>query len=62
MIMYGNLVEITGNPKAAMHYARYDEEIVQRYGIELQGWTYEKIIISQLFSSTFENSDGCTHG
>lgn len=39
-----SLVAITGNPKALMHYARYDEEIVQRYGIELQGWTYEQLV------------------
>ena len=26
-----------------MHYAQYEEEIVQRYGIELEGWTYEKL-------------------
>jgi hypothetical protein len=46
------LVEITGNSKAVMQYERYDEEIVQRYGIELQGWTYEKIINPSLVSSS----------
>jgi hypothetical protein len=35
-----------------MHYVRYEEEIVQRYGIELQGWTYEKIINPSLVSSS----------
>jgi hypothetical protein len=35
-----------------MQYARYEEEIVQRYGIELQGWTYEKIINPSLVSSS----------
>lgn len=46
------LVQITGNPKAIMHYERYEEEIVQRYGIELQGWTYEKIMNPSMFSSS----------
>lgn len=46
------LVGITGNPKAIMHYTRYEEEIIQRYGIELQGWTYEKIINPSLLSSS----------
>jgi hypothetical protein len=46
------LVEITGNSKAIMQYVRYEEEIVQHYGIELQGWTYEKIINPSLFSSS----------
>ena len=46
------LVEITGNPKATMHYTKYKEEIVQRYGIELQGWTYEKIMNPSLLSSS----------
>lgn len=27
-----------------MQYANYEEDIVQRYGIELQGWTYEKFV------------------
>ena len=47
-----SLVAITGNPKALMHYARYDEEIVQRYGIELQGWTYEKLVNPSTLSSS----------
>lgn len=34
-------VEITGNPKAVMHYVNYEEQIVLRYGIQLRGWTYE---------------------
>ena len=34
-------VEITGNPKAVMRYVNYEEEIVIRYGIKLEGWTYE---------------------
>ena len=27
-----------------MQYNNYEEAIVQRYGIELQGWTYEKFV------------------
>ena len=38
--------------KAVMNYARYEEEIVQRYGIELRGWTYEKIMNPSLFTSS----------
>ena len=34
-------VDITGNAKAVMHYVNYDQEIVIRYGIKLEGWTYE---------------------
>ena len=35
-----------------MCYSRYDEEIVQRYGIVLQGWTYEKLMNPSNFSSS----------
>ena len=38
------LVEISGNPQAVMQYANYEEGIVQRYGIELRGWTYDRIM------------------
>jgi hypothetical protein len=47
-----SVVEITGNPRAVMNYAHYEEEIVQRYGIEIQGWTYEKILNPSLLSSS----------
>lgn len=43
---------ITGNPKAMMQYTRYEEEIVQRYGIELQGWTYEMLVNPSTLSSS----------
>ena len=46
------LVGITGNPKAIMHYTWYEEEIIQWYGIKLQGWTYEEIINPSLLSSS----------
>jgi hypothetical protein len=38
------LVKITGNSNAVMQYINYEEAIIQRYGIELQGWTYEKFV------------------
>ena len=35
-----------------MQYANYDELIIQKYGIELQGWTFEKLVNpSQLSTS-----------
>ncbi|PPQ94883.1 hypothetical protein CVT25_004672 [Psilocybe cyanescens] len=38
------LVEITHDKKASMHYIGYEEKIVQRHGIELVGWTYNKLV------------------
>ena len=38
------LAEITGNTNAKMQYVNYEEAIVQRYGIDLQGWTYNKFV------------------
>lgn len=38
------VVEITGNPNAVMQYVNYEEAIIQWYGIELQGWTYDKFV------------------
>ena len=35
-----------------MSYDRYEEDIVLRYGIVLQGWTYEKILNPSLMSSS----------
>lgn len=35
-----------------MQYTRYEEDIVQRYGIELRGWTYEKLINPSDLSSS----------
>ena len=37
--MHGT-VEITGNPKAIMHYVQNHKEIVQRYKVKLVGWTH----------------------
>ncbi|KAJ3484015.1 hypothetical protein NLJ89_g12016 [Agrocybe chaxingu] len=38
------LVEITNNENATMQYVNYEELVVQRYGVELVGWTYEKFV------------------
>jgi hypothetical protein len=37
-------VEITDKANVTMHYADYEEKVVQRYGVELIGWTYEKLV------------------
>jgi hypothetical protein len=37
-------VEITGNPKAVMQYVNYEEAIVQRYGVVLEGWTFDRFV------------------
>lgn len=44
-------VEITGIPTALMQYTNYEEDIVQRHGIELQGWTYERFVNPSELSS-----------
>lgn len=41
---FASIVEITGNPNAVMQYVNYEEAIVQRYGIELQGWIHDKFV------------------
>ena len=35
-----------------MHYTQYEEKIVQQYGIELEGWTYEKLTNPSNLSSS----------
>ena len=37
-------VSITGNENALMQYVNYEELIIQKYGVELQGWTFEKLV------------------
>ena len=27
-----------------MQYANYEELVIQKYGVELQGWTFEKLV------------------
>jgi len=36
-------VEITSNPEAVMHWTHFEEDVVLRYGIDLVGYTYEKL-------------------
>ena len=35
-----------------MHYSDYEEKIVHRYGVELIGWTYEKLVNPSELSSS----------
>ena len=35
-----------------MQYANYEELIIQKYGIELQGWTFEKLVNPSLLSTS----------
>ena len=35
-----------------MQYANYKELIIQKYGIELQGWTFEKLVNPSLLSTS----------
>jgi hypothetical protein len=37
-----------------MHYVNYEEAIVQRYGIELIGWTYDKFVNPSELSTAIE--------
>ncbi|PPQ84339.1 hypothetical protein CVT25_013034, partial [Psilocybe cyanescens] len=46
------LTEITGNENAQMHYIDYEEKIVQRFGVELVGWTYDKLVNLSLLSTS----------
>lgn len=52
MISFPFVVEITGNANAIMQYVKYEEAIVQRYGIEIQGWTHDKFANPSEFSSS----------
>ncbi|KDR64866.1 hypothetical protein GALMADRAFT_149222 [Galerina marginata CBS 339.88] len=46
------LVDITGDSKATMKYVDYEEQIVQKYGIELQGWTFDKFACPSSLSTS----------
>lgn len=45
-------VDITGDKKATMKYTEYEELIMLKYGIELQGWTYDKFVCPSLLSTS----------
>lgn len=49
------LATITGNPKAIMQYSNYEEGIVQRYGVILEGWTYETLVNPSQLSTSLPN-------
>ena len=34
-----------------MQYANYEELVIQKYGVELQGWTFEKFVNPSLLST-----------
>lgn len=44
-------VEITGDETALMQYVNHDE-LTQKYGVELQGWTFEKLVNPSLLSTS----------
>jgi hypothetical protein len=45
-------VDITGDKNATMKYTEYEELIVLKYGVELQGWTYEKFVCPSFLSTS----------
>ncbi|KAJ7733212.1 hypothetical protein DFH07DRAFT_780656 [Mycena maculata] len=38
------LIAITGNPNAQMAYVWYEEDVVQKHGVELVGWTFPQLV------------------
>ena len=44
-------MEITSDKKALIQYANYEELVIQNYGVELQGWTFEKLVNPSLLST-----------
>ncbi|KAH9483800.1 hypothetical protein JR316_0003277 [Psilocybe cubensis] len=51
-LIASKLRDITGNQNAVMQYSRYDEDIVMRYGVVLERWTYEKLINPSALSTS----------
>lgn len=45
-------VDITGDKTATMKYTEYEELIMLKYGIELQGWTYDKFVCPSSLSTS----------
>ena len=45
-------VEITGDENALMQYTNYEEQIVQKYRVELQGWTFDKFVNPSVLSTS----------
>lgn len=50
-------VEITGNPRAVMNYVNYEEAIVQRYEVVLEGWTLDKFVNPSELSTSLPPSE-----
>ena len=45
-------VDITSDKNATMKYTEYEELIVPKYGVELQGWTYDKFVCPSSLSTS----------
>jgi hypothetical protein len=45
-------VEITGDENALMQYTNYEELIVQKYHVELKGWTFEQFVNPSALSTS----------
>jgi hypothetical protein len=45
-------VEITGDENALMQYSNYEELIVQKYHVELKGWTFEQFVNPSVLSTS----------
>jgi hypothetical protein len=45
-------VDITGDKNATMKYTEYEELIVLKYGVELQGWTHDKFVCPSSLSTS----------
>ena len=45
-------VDITGNKNMTRKYTEYEELIMLKYGVELQGWTYDKFVCPSLLSTS----------
>ncbi|KAF8326485.1 hypothetical protein F5887DRAFT_1197076 [Amanita rubescens] len=53
-LLNANLAQITGDSTTTMQYVRYEEEIIHKRGVELVGWTYDKIVNPSQMSSALE--------
>ena len=45
-------MNITGDPKATMKYVDYEELVVIKHGVELQGWTFDKFACPSSLSTS----------
>lgn len=49
---YRYTVNITGDPKATMKYVDYEELVVIKHSVELQGWTFDKFACPSSLSTS----------